>query len=75
MAGITVADVAPLVRQAFEDVFEARLVDPSEAGEGVEGLLADIRRAEEEEDAAMVERRHDRAGADGWAGVHKRGCL
>ncbi len=55
MAGITVADVAPLVRQAFEDVFEARLVDPSEAGEGVEGLLAGIRRAEEEEDAAMVE--------------------
>lgn len=55
--GITVADVTPLIRQAFEEVFEARLFDvPAAAGggmdvdEGVERVLAEVAAAERAEE-------------------------
>lgn len=57
-AGITVADVAPLVRQAFEEVFDAQLVVPTEGGggDGPEALLAEMHRLIEQkgEEAAAV---------------------
>lgn len=56
--GITVADVAPLIRQAFEEVFDAEVVVPEGGGGGggPESLLAEMQRMmerEERKDAAV----------------------
>lgn len=55
-AGITVANVAPLVRQAFEEVFDAQLVVPAEggSGDGPEALLAEMQRMEQEGEKVMM---------------------